>query len=170
MKLVERIISSSQALCSIIQPNQVFFSTGSCGILFKRMKMQAGGHRFLGSHHQKCLIFGMWYLKYILRCCTEFFFSFFSEIFRILELENWEFEKKMKKKFWNFFVPISVLPNWNHNLGISEHCLEIFLAKKSFLNVFLLRLHEKIEKITRVPPCEKFAFKKFFSIFSTYCK
>ena len=68
------------------------------------------------------------------------------------------------KKNWIFFVPISVLPNWNHNLGISEHCLEIFLAKKSFLNVFLLRLHEKIEKITRVPSCEKYEnfFENFF--------
>ena len=85
------------------------------------------------------------------------FFLIFFESFRILELENWEFEKKNEK----IFVPISVLQNWNHNLGKSEHCLEIFLAKKSFMKVFLLQLHQKIEEITRVPLLRFFLNENF---------
>ena len=65
--------------------------------------MRVGGHRFLGSHHQKCLIFGMWYLKYILRCCTEFFFWIFDFRGSFSELENWEFEEKNWKKNLKFF-------------------------------------------------------------------
>ena len=127
------------------------------------MKVEVVYHRFLGSQNSNFPIFSEYNLKCILRCCTEPFFRIFDFGVTFFEPKKYEIKKKFKIFLWFFFFLIQVLANKNHILGITEDCLALFLAKKSFLRVFLYRYHLKIRKIEKGTP-----FWKKWPIFFYY--
>ena len=73
--------------------NSILTNYRSCGIIFKKMKMDVMYLRFFGSQNWNCLNFVVSNLKCISICCIEFFLLIFWSSSR--NLKFWYLKKKV---------------------------------------------------------------------------